>query len=108
MAKKVLDFDLSKKRSKIGSAPAGKLLTPSETVTSLSNLPPSVQKALAFREALKEMGKLNAVIEDNGGDPINIDEKDWWQEAYKNTRGHMEFHPSPEWLAAFYRGETDD
>lgn len=42
-----------------------------------------------------------------GGEPIAINLEKWWQEAYKNTRGYMEIHPSPEEMAAFIRGEIE-
>lgn len=110
MGEKVLIFDLSKKALKIGNPPCGRILlaTARADVIRLDNLPKGVFLRGVYRDALKEMDNLNALIEIDGGDPININLEKWWQEAYRNTRGHMEVHPSPDWLAAFHRGETDD
>lgn len=106
----ILIFDQSKRAPKIGNPPSGRVLpaTARADVIRLDNLPESVLLRGVYREALREMDNLNASLEIDGGDPININLEKWWQVAYRNTRGHMEAHPSPEWLAAFHRGETDD
>src|SRR3989339_1062437 len=108
MGKKILIFDPSRKLPKIGNPPREKifLATAKADVTRLDNLPENILLRQIHREALKEIGNLSAAIEDGGGDPININLEKWWQAAYRNTRGHMEAHPSPDWLAAFHRGET--
>jgi hypothetical protein len=110
MSKTVLIFDQSKKAPKIGNPPSGRVLpaTARADVIRLDNLPEGVLLRRVYQDALKEMGNLNTLIEIDGGDPININLEKWWQKAYKNTRGHLEVHPSPEWLVAFHRGETDD
>lgn len=64
MSAKILAFDQSKRVSKIGVPPIGKVILSlgSANIISLKNLSPSVQKAIAFRQALKEIANLNETI----------------------------------------------
>lgn len=107
MGAKVLSFDLSKKPSKIGAPPTGKVLSVAETavVISFDNLSSAIHELRLCRQAVREVEKLNFIRRDIGDEPIFYSEEEWAKKVYEATRGWLWGHPSQDQLIAYHKGE---
>jgi hypothetical protein len=107
MSAEILEFNVARRASKIGAPPSGRVLPAVERadVVSLDNLSPTIKELRTYRQAMREIEKLNSVLADIGEEPIFYSEKEWVKKVYEATQGWLWGHPSQDQLAAHHRGE---
>jgi hypothetical protein len=107
MSAEILEFNTARRASKIGAPPSGRILAAVAVadILPLDDLSPRISELQAYRQAMREMEKLNSVLADIGEEPIFYSEKEWVKKVYKATQGWLWAHPTQDQLIAHHLGE---